>query len=42
MEEEMMYDEFQEDFYSSNFLEESMDDDEISGIEEGFMRGYLR
>ena len=42
MEEDMMHDEFQGDFYSENFLEESMDDDEISGMEEGFMMGYLK
>lgn len=30
-----------EDFYSEKVLEESVEDDEISGMEEGFMRGYL-
>ena len=29
------------DFYSDISLEESIDDDEISSIEEGFMRGYM-
>ena len=31
-----------EDFYSEKILEESMEDDEIDSIEEGFMLGYLR
>lgn len=30
-----------EDFYSEKVLEESVEDDEINGMEEGFMRGYL-
>ena len=30
-----------EDFYNEIYLEESMESDEISSIEEGFMRGYL-
>ena len=30
-----------EDFYNEIYLEESMEDDEISSGEEGFMRGYL-
>ena len=42
MEEETAYDELKDDFYSPNFLEESIDSDEIDGIEEGFMRGYTR
>ena len=37
-------DEFEEkdDFYNENYLEEHLDDDEITGGEEGFMMGYLR
>ena len=31
-----------EDFYSESALEESIEDDEINGLEEGFMMGYLR
>ena len=29
------------DIYNEEFLEESVEEDEISDIEEGFMRGYL-
>ena len=29
------------DFYSYNEIEESLDEDGISGIESGFMIGYL-
>ena len=42
MEEEMLADEIEEDFYNENYLQESIDDDEINGQEEGFMIGYLR
>ena len=42
MEEEMLADEIEEDFYSENYLQESIDDDEINGQEEGFMMGYLK
>jgi len=35
-------DEFEEDFYNEKHLEESVEDDEISAREEGFMIGYLR
>jgi hypothetical protein len=31
----------EEDFYNTSFLEEYVDNDEISGEEEGFMVGYL-
>ena len=31
-----------QDFYSENYLEESIDSDEISSGEEGFMIGYMR
>lgn len=31
-----------EDFYSESVLEDSIEDDEINGLEEGFMMGYLR
>jgi len=34
--------EAEEDFYSESVLEESMEDDEIDSLEEGFMLGYLR
>lgn len=37
-------DEFEEpveDFYNLKNLEESVEDDEINGMEEGFMIGYL-
>jgi len=34
-------DDSEEDFYNEKFLEAYMEDDEISSIEEGFMRGYL-
>ena len=33
--------EHEDDFYSEESLEMSIEDDEISGEEEGFMRGYL-
>ena len=29
------------DIYNEEFLEESVEEDEISDIEEGFMRGYI-
>ena len=37
-------DEFEEDFdfYKENKIEESLDDDEITSLEEGFMLGYMR
>lgn len=31
----------EEDFYKPEYLEGYVDDDEISGMEEGFMIGYL-
>ena len=31
----------EEDFYSPEYLEGYLEDDEISGMEEGFMLGYL-
>ena len=31
----------EEDFYNAEYLEESVEDDEINGLEEGFMLGYL-
>ena len=31
-----------QDFYSETNLEDYTDNDEISGMEEGFMMGYLR
>ena len=31
----------EDDFYSEQYLEMYVEDDEISGEEEGFMRGYL-
>ena len=36
--------EFEEklDFYNENQIEESLEDDEISSAEEGFMMGYLQ
>ena len=30
-----------EDFYNAEYLEESIEDDQINGLEEGFMMGYL-
>ena len=33
--------EHEDDFYSDENLEMSVEDDEISGWEEGFMQGYL-
>ena len=42
---QMFLDEFterdEEDVYSKEMLQEFVDDDEISGTEEGFMIGYL-
>ena len=37
-------DEFEEDFdfYKESKIEESLEDDEINSLEEGFMLGYLR
>ncbi len=35
------YGEHDEDFYNEACLEESIESDEISNWEEGFMRGYL-
>ena len=37
-------DEFEEDFdfYKESKIEESLEDDEIDSLEEGFMLGYLR
>lgn len=36
-------DEFEEDFdfYKADAIEEELENDEINGIEEGFMMGYL-
>ena len=42
MEEETNCEENEGNFYSESYLEESMEDDEISSEEEGFMFGYLR
>ena len=33
--------ESEEDFYNVEYLEESIEDDEIDSLEEGFMIGYL-
>ena len=33
--------ESEEDFYNAEYLEEYVEDDEISAEEEGFMIGYL-
>ncbi|HLG23440.1 MAG TPA: hypothetical protein VI564_00755 [Candidatus Nanoarchaeia archaeon] len=41
MEEGAFRDEFEGDFYNDQSIQESMEDDEISDSEEGFMRGYL-
>ena len=30
-----------DDFYSPNMIEVSIEDDEISAVEEGFMQGYM-
>ena len=30
------------DFYNETFIEESMDNDEIDSVEEGFIMGYTR
>ena len=32
----------EDNFYNEAYLHESMEDDEISGMEEGFMLGYLK
>lgn len=32
----------EEDFYTEGIIEESLEDDEINGLEEGFMLGYLK
>ena len=42
--EQTFLDDFQEDFnfYNEKCIEENLDNDEISGEEEGFMMGYLR
>ena len=37
----MENEEFEGDFYNELSLEESIEDDEIDSVEEGFMRGYL-
>lgn len=41
--EQKFLDEFEseEDFYNLKRLEEDVEDDEINGLEEGFMVGYL-
>ena len=36
------FEEKEEDFYNEKVLEESIEDDEINGTEEGFMLGYLQ
>ena len=41
MEEEAFRQEFEGDFYNEQSIQESMEDDEISGMKEGFMMGYL-
>jgi len=41
MEDERFRENFEGDFYNELALEESIEDDEISSIEEGFMRGYI-
>ena len=35
------HEESEEDFYNAEYLEEYVEDDEINGMEEGFMIGYL-
>ena len=37
-------DEFEEDFdfYKESKIEESLEDDEINSLEEGFMLGYMK
>ena len=32
----------EEDFYKAEYLKEYVEDDEIDGLEEGFMLGYLQ
>ena len=39
--EELLLDESQDNFYDTVSLNGLIDDDMISGAEEGFMRGYL-
>ena len=36
------FNEESEDFYNEKVLEESVEDDEINGSEEGFMIGYMK
>jgi len=38
---EISEEEHEDDFYSKQYLESYLDDDEINAEEEGFMRGYL-
>ena len=42
--EQKFLDEFEEklDFYDQAYIEEELENDEISSIEEGFMLGYMR
>ena len=35
------HEESEEDFYNAEYLEEYVEADEINGLEEGFMIGYL-
>ena len=39
--EEILPEESEEDFYNEKYLQEYLEDDEINGLEEGFMIGYL-
>ena len=36
-----VYEEDEDNFYTEQYLQESVDSDEISGEEAGFMMGYL-
>ena len=42
MKNEFLDENEEEDFYSEKVLEESVEDDEINGVEEGFMIGYMQ
>ena len=42
MREKIIEENEEEDFYSERYLQEYMEDDEISSMEEGFMMGYLQ
>ena len=42
MKNEFLDENEEEDFYSEKVLEGCVEDDEINGVEEGFMLGYMQ